>query len=113
MSGMAVVRLLSALALACLLAMVVLFATGVQAQERQCGPRADLVKYLAEKFHEVPIAIGMINDQLIMETYSSPAGTWTMFLTDVKNNSCIVADGNDWAFDTSAFDAAKKKGPKA
>ncbi len=78
------------------------------AQETKCGPRAELVKVLTDKYHEVPVGIGMVNDKLIMETFASPAGTWTMFLTNANRTSCMVADGKDWQFDTSAFDKAKK-----
>ena len=95
------------LAVLCLVAM----GTIAKAQEPptgKCLPRDDLVKMLGDKYHEVPIAIGMVNEGLIMEAFSSPQGTWTIFLTNTKKVSCMVMDGGEWAFDTSAFDAAKK-----
>ena len=74
----------------------------------KCLPRADLVKMLGDKYKEVPVAIGMVNEGLIMEAFSSPQGTWTIFLTNTKKVSCMVMDGGEWAYDTSAFDEAKK-----
>lgn len=109
MNARYITPLLAGGALLCLLAIGVLFATGAQAQGTpKCGPRADLVKMLDQKYHEVPISIGMINETMVMETFASVAGTWTMFITNTDNVSCMVADGDNWAFDTSAFDAAKK-----
>lgn len=110
MSGIAVTRLLAGLAVLCLFAMGVLWSSGVKAQQptAKCGPRADLVKMLGEKYHEAPIAIGMVSDQLLMETFGSPAGTWTMFFTNTAGLSCLVAEGDNWNFDTTAFDNAKK-----
>ncbi len=93
-------------ALACLPILV----TAATAQETKCGPRAGLVKELTDKYHEVPVAIGMVSEKLIMETFASPAGTWTMFLTNSDRVSCMVADGVNWEWDTKAFDGAKKPG---
>lgn len=96
--------------LGCLVAIAFLWMSGVAVAQAspKCVHRADLVKYLHDKYQEVPIAIGMINEGLIMETFGSPSGTWTIFLTNTENVSCMVADGVNWAFDTRAFDKAKK-----
>ncbi len=78
------------------------------AAETKCGPRADLVKMLGDKYHEVPVAIGMVNSQLVMEAFASDAGTWTIFMTNANKISCMVSAGDDWQWNTKAFDAAKK-----
>lgn len=100
-------------ALAAVAALALSISANAQDSQMKCGPRAGLVAELGQKYHEVPIAIGMISQELIMETFASDQGTWTMFLTNKDRVSCVVADGVDWNFDTAAFDAAKKKGPKA
>jgi hypothetical protein len=89
-------------------ALAVLSPASAQEGGPKCGPRADLVKVLTDKYHEVPIAIGMVDDKLIMETFASNTGTWTMFFTNAEGTSCMVSAGKDWQFDTSAFDDAKK-----
>jgi hypothetical protein len=78
-----------------------------------CMPRADLVKLLKGSLHQAPIAIGMISDKLIMEIFVSDRGEWTEFWTNADLISCVRTVGENWNWDTSAFDAAKKKGPKA
>jgi len=86
-----------------------LFVSGVKAQETdvRCGPRADLVKLLKSQ-HQFPVAIGMVSDQMIMETFVSVDGSWTMFFTGTKATSCLIATGNNWAFNTKPLDDAKK-----
>lgn len=108
MSGQAITRTIAGAAALCLFAMGVLWASGVKAQEPKCGPRADLVKMLGEKFHEVPVAIGMVDSHLIMEAFASDAGTWTIFMTNADKISCMISAGDDWQWNTKAFDAAKK-----
>ncbi len=110
MSGKAIAATLAALAFACLLAIGVLFAAGAQAEETtpKCAKRADLIKWLDKNYHEVAVAIGMINDQSMMEMYVSATGTWTLLLTGTNGVSCMLADGDNWTFSTAAFDKAKK-----
>lgn len=109
MSGKAMAATIAALAFGCLLAIGVLFATGAQAQEgAQCGPHDLIAKGLKDQYKEVPVARGLINPTLMTEKYASVAGTWTDVLTDNKGRSCIVAAGDSFEFDTSAFDEAKK-----
>jgi putative Ca2+/H+ antiporter (TMEM165/GDT1 family) len=93
----------------CAIAALCLFTGSANAEvASKCGPRADLVKVLTDKYHEIPVAIGMVDDKLIMETFASNTGTWTMFFTNAEGTSCMVSAGKDWQFDTTAFDDAKK-----
>lgn len=108
MSGQTITRTIAGAAALCLFAIGVLWASGVKAQEPKCGPRADMVKVLGDKYHEVPVAVGMVNDQLLMETFASDAGTWTIFMTNAEKISCLFLMGKDWQWNTKAFDAAKK-----
>lgn len=61
-----------------------------------CGDRDYLVARLAETFLEKRIVYGVAGDTAIVEVFVSPSGTWTMLMTDVTGQSCIVAAGNGW-----------------
>ncbi len=80
------------------------------AQATQCFPRAVLVKALTEKAHEVRFAIGMIDEQHIMETFGAPGGSWTLFVTRSDGMSCLIAAGDNWVWDTKAFDTKEPGG---
>jgi hypothetical protein len=93
----------------CAIAALCLFTGSANAEvASKCGPRADLVKVLTDKYHEIPVAIGMVDDRHIMETFSSPEGSWSMFMTNADGLACMIAAGKEWQFDTTAFDDAKK-----
>lgn len=79
--------------------MFVVLATASPAQMQaltQCGPHARIVEVLAGKYGEAPKAIGTIDQKRFMEVYVSDAGSWTVLVTSVGGNSCIVAAGQDW-----------------
>jgi hypothetical protein len=85
--------------LACGLVVGTLYSTaipaGAQTQE-QCGPRAEVVKVLNAKYQESQRALGLINEKAMMEVYISPAGTWTMVVTNETGMSCVLAAGEAW-----------------
>ena len=86
-------RLLLLLALA--FAYLVLAPIASHAQGR-CGPRADIIKALSDRYKEFPHATGTINDQAIMEVFTSHTGTWTFIVTDTHGQTCIVGAGDSW-----------------
>jgi hypothetical protein len=68
-----------------------------QAQGRdQCGPRDQVVKVLNAKYQESQRALGLINEKAMMEIYISPAGTWTMVVTNEAGVTCVLAAGEAW-----------------
>jgi hypothetical protein len=67
------------------------------AQQRACGPRADLVAHLADKYREAPIAIARTDDGQVIEVFASPQGeTWSVVVTTAIGVSCLVVSGQDW-----------------
>jgi hypothetical protein len=61
-----------------------------------CGPRADFLKTLKDKFQEEGRALGMVGKSSVMEIFTSKAGTWTIMVTAPEGRSCIIAAGNSW-----------------
>ena len=63
-------------------------------QQQQCGPRAAVVKTLAEKYAETRRSIGISANNLVMEVYAAAAtGTWTITVTTPQGLTCLVASG--------------------
>jgi hypothetical protein len=62
-----------------------------------CAPRPELLKQLANKFHEEPAALGLTNSGSLIEVLTSDDGsTWTIMITQPKGPSCLVAAGASW-----------------
>jgi hypothetical protein len=95
MSGRLVTAFLAAGALCCLLAIAIIFSVKAHAQPA-CGPRAEVVKMLADKYQETARAAGMIRGQFLMEVYTSSKDTWTIVITDPMGKACIAAAGQAW-----------------
>jgi hypothetical protein len=90
--GTAVVALLAALTSAAALA-----ATPAQAQgQPPCAEREALLRGFAERYGEVPHSIAMTDRGTLLEVLVSPAGTWTMLVTQPAGPTCIVASGREW-----------------
>lgn len=61
-----------------------------------CLERDLMVRSLAERFGEVPVAVGEAEDGVI-EVLANEAGpTWTIIVTARNGRSCIVAAGGRW-----------------
>ena len=76
-------------------ALLVLSPTIAEAQTA-CASRADIVSELTQHFQEVPEAIGITLDGLLIEVFVSEAKTWTIVITSPKGISCIASAGEDW-----------------
>lgn len=61
-----------------------------------CGPRAQLVQAMKQMFDERPSATGLISANELFELFVSPAGTWTILVTNPQGISCIAAAGDNW-----------------
>lgn len=55
-----------------------------------------MVKVLNAKYQESQRALGLINEKAMMEVYISPAGTWTMVVTNDAGLTCVLAAGEAW-----------------
>ena len=65
-----------------------------QQQQAKCGPRAAVVKTLAEKYAETRRSIGISANNMVMEVYAAAeSGTWTITVTTPQGLTCLVASG--------------------
>jgi hypothetical protein len=107
MSGKKMTAILAAMTVACLVAMAVLAASGVRAEEN-CSLAADIVKELAgPKYGETPAFIATINTPRgplpIMAFLNSQTGTWTMLARPAPNIGCVVGAGQNFEWTTEPF----------
>jgi len=65
-----------------------------------CGPRAEVVEELKERFGEVTVMIGMVGEVAIAEMYVNPVSrTWSFMMTAAATGkSCILAAGKPIEF---------------
>jgi len=61
-----------------------------------CGGHDDLVARLAAAFEEKRLGYGVAGEAALFEVFVSPGGSWTILMTDVKGQSCILAAGDGW-----------------
>ncbi|MEO5759801.1 MAG: hypothetical protein ABIQ51_23435 [Mesorhizobium sp.] len=87
--------------------MAALSALPAQAQA-VCGGHSDVVARLAQVFQEKQFGYGVVGQAAVIEIYASASGTWTMLITDVKGQSCILAAGEGW--ESTFAVAAKARG---
>jgi hypothetical protein len=72
-------------------------ATASMAQPAVCGPRADVVAWLEERFSENPVGFGLIGNHTVLEIHvSEETGSWTVLTTGVEGFSCMVSAGHSW-----------------
>ena len=69
--------------------------TGAQPQNA-CGERASIVEGLARDFKEQPAAVGVVNQDAVIEVFVSTNGTWTIIATGVDGKSCLISAGESW-----------------
>jgi hypothetical protein len=61
-----------------------------------CGKRDEIVRSLGDQFHEKQQAVGVVDQNAILEIFVSAAGTWTIIATGTDGNSCLVSSGEGW-----------------
>jgi type IV secretory pathway VirB2 component (pilin) len=61
-----------------------------------CAGRSDVVKFLDKNFAEKLTAVGLVNQNAVLEVYAAESGTWTLVVTDVHGISCILLSGDSW-----------------
>ncbi len=71
-------------------------AVALSQPDYNCAKQTDLRSYLQEAYAEKLAAVGMVNEQSIMEIYVSDSGTWTVVLTNPAGVSCLVLSGQGW-----------------
>lgn len=67
------------------------------AQQVPCNKRDDVLGHLAQKYQEVPVAIGVTNRGSLVEVLSTDDGkTWTIIISSPDGEACMVAAGEGW-----------------
>ncbi len=61
-----------------------------------CGARSDIVALLKDSFDEVDVGRGLSDRGLLVELFVSPAGSWTLVLTNSRGLSCLADAGEAW-----------------
>ncbi len=72
----------------------VILATQIAYAEPQCGPREAVTALLADRYGETRRAMGIAGTDAVMELYASDTtGTWTITITLVDGQMCMMASG--------------------
>ncbi len=80
-----------------ILALAFVFFGATASAQVPCTQRADLVTWLAAKYKETPVALGVNREGGLVEVLSSDKGdTWTIIVTSPVGLSCVVAVGEGW-----------------
>ena len=74
--------------------------------QESCGLRSDIVKLLREKHEEEQVAIGLENNNRLVEVFVSPRGSFTILLSYPIGYSCIATMGDGWEMDS--FTSSRK-----
>lgn len=68
-----------------------------QAMPSQCGPRADVLAVLAEKFSETRRGMGLAGPASVVELFASATtGSWTVTVTLPDGRTCLLVSGEGW-----------------
>jgi|TARA_R110000824_G_scaffold394040_1_gene593572 hypothetical protein len=65
-----------------------------------CGLRVDVIKLLKEKYEEEQVAIGLENNNRLVEVFVSRRGTFTILLSYPIGYSCVATLGYGWEMDS-------------
>lgn len=71
-------------------------ATPALAQDPFCGKRDPIIAKLESKYQETVREIGITNNGDLIQVAISPAGSWTVLLTNKDGWTCVVSTGDDW-----------------
>ncbi|RMD62404.1 MAG: hypothetical protein D6826_07495 [Alphaproteobacteria bacterium] len=67
-----------------------------------CTSHSDMHRQLTQRFSEARVAVALTEKGALVEVYARPDGaTWTIVVTLIDGQSCILMAGRDW------FDAHK------
>lgn len=71
--------------------------SGTALAQSQCDQRDSVLKLLAQKYKEAPVAIGVTHNGGLVEVLSTGSGTtWSIIVTTPTGMSCLVAAGEGW-----------------
>lgn len=61
-----------------------------------CGARSDITALIKDHFGEVEMGRGLSDRGHLMELFVSPAGGWTLLMTNPRGLSCFADAGEAW-----------------
>ena len=65
--------------------------------EPQCNTRESVLRQLADKYGEAPVALAVTHNGGLLEVIAQPGGqTWSIIITSPQGMSCLVAAGEGW-----------------
>lgn len=68
-----------------------------QAMPSQCGPRADVLAVLRDRFSETRRGMGLAGPGSVVELFaSSTTGSWTVTVTLPDGRTCLLVSGQGW-----------------
>jgi hypothetical protein len=74
-----------------------LSAVPASAADPRCGARNDLSTALEQRYAEVPVAVGLIDQRTVIEIYARADGdSWTIVTSRADGMSCILGAGKAW-----------------
>lgn len=76
-------------------ALLLVAASDVAAQQPVCMPREHMVQKLAE-YGEAPVASGLMGNGNLLEILTSPSGSWSIIVTRPGGASCLLVSGQGW-----------------
>ena len=67
------------------------------AAQQPCDQRDNVLGLLAERYRELPIAVGVTSEGSLVEVLTdAKGGTWTIIVTSPEGLSCLVLSGEGW-----------------
>ncbi|NBD28719.1 MAG: hypothetical protein GVY31_01605 [Alphaproteobacteria bacterium] len=93
----------------CLVAALCLFPLPLAASpiaEVVCGPSDRMIQRLETQFMASRTAIGMRDEEQLMEVWTDEQGDWTLVASYASGISCILAMGRHWQDLTAPTDPA-------
>lgn len=61
-----------------------------------CGPRAQVLQVLAERYSETRRGIGLSGPSSVVELFAADSGSWTVLVTLPDGRSCLLLSGQGW-----------------
>lgn len=71
-------------------------AMGEAGSSSACASRKEVVDRLKRGYSETPVAMGLSATGTVVEIFASPAGSFTIVLTNPKGVSCVMVAGDSW-----------------
>ncbi|MFN3293392.1 MAG: hypothetical protein ACK414_08055 [Gemmobacter sp.] len=68
-----------------------------QTMPQTCGPRAEVLAVLSDKYHETRRGMGLAGPSSVVELFASArTGSWTVTVTLPDGRTCLIVSGEGW-----------------